>query len=292
MVEMNTTSQELLERHRALTRLPLSIRNARELGGIVLRDGRRVRRGLLLRTTRLFDATEEDLARLREEYRLSLIFDMRERDEIDRAPDPELPGVRWVHTPVIDFDFIRESLGESPFDPGRTNGEEILDWMIRSAREGHRLGRSDLGIGAAYAGYLAGAKGRRSLGLFFRELAACEDGAALWHCHTGKDRTGIAAGLILDVLGADWDAILCDYECSNLIYQHELETMEQMLRRRGVEEEILPVLCGGEGVHAPMLENAWKYMKKEWGGAEGYLRDACGVAEEELEALRERYIEG
>ena len=56
MVEMNTTSQELLERHRALTRLPLSIRNARELGGIVLRDGRRVRRGLLLRTTRLYDA--------------------------------------------------------------------------------------------------------------------------------------------------------------------------------------------------------------------------------------------
>ena len=174
----------------------------------------------------------------------------------------------------------------------RINGEEILDWMIRSAREGHRLGRSDLGIGAAYAGYLAGAKGRRSLGLFFRELAACEDGAALWHCHTGKDRTGIAAGLILDVLGADWDAILCDYECSNLIYQHELEAMEQMLRRRGVEEEILPVLCGFEGVRAPMLENAWKYMKKEWGGAEGYLRDACGVAEEELEALRERYIEG
>ena len=291
MVEMNTTSQELLERHRALTRLPLSIRNARELGGIVLRDGRRVRRGLLLRTTRLFDATEEDLARLREDYRLSLIFDMRERDEIDRAPDPELPGVRWVHTPVIDFDFIRESLGESPFDPGRTNGEEILDWMIRSAREGHRLGRSDLGIGAAYAGYLAGTKGRRSLGLFFHELAACEDGAALWHCHTGKDRTGIAAGLILDVLGADWDAILCDYECSNLIYQHELEAMEQMLRRRGVEEELLPPLCGFAGVYAPMLENAWAYMDRKWGGAEGYLRGACGVTERELETLRERLTE-
>ena len=292
MVEMNTTSQELLERHRALTRLPLSIRNARELGGIVLRDGRRVRRGLLLRTTRLFDATEEDLARLREDYRLSLIFDMRERDEIDRAPDPELPGVRWLHTPVIDFDFIRESLGESPFDPGRTNGEEILDWMIRSAREGHRLGRSDLGIGAAYAGYLAGAKGRRSLGLFFRELAACEDGAALWHCHTGKDRTGIAAGLILDVLGADWETILCDYETSNLFYRRDMEELELFLRGRGIEEEILPPLCGLAGVHAPMLENAWKYMDRHFGGAAGYLTEACGVSRYELDALRERLIEG
>ena len=54
MVKMNTASRAALERHRALTSLPLSLNNARELGGIVLRDGRRVKRGLLLRTTRLY----------------------------------------------------------------------------------------------------------------------------------------------------------------------------------------------------------------------------------------------
>ena len=297
MVQMNSTPQTALEEHRALTRLPLTLNNARELGGILLKDGRRVKKGLLLRTTRLFDATEEDLRRLREEYRVGLIFDMRESDEISRAPDPEIPGAKWVHAPVIDFAYLRARLAERPdrgdpaFDPETFDRESLLAWLIPAAREGRRLGRTDLGIGAAYAGYLAGEVGRKSIGLFFRELAANGDGAALWHCHTGKDRTGIAAGLILDVLGADWDTILCDYETSNLFYRRDMEELELFLRGRGIEEEILPPLCGLAGVHAPMLENAWKYMDRHFGGAVGYLTSCCGVSMDEIETLRERYIE-
>lgn len=298
MIKMNTTPEAALEEHLERTRLPLSLNNARELGGIELKDGRRVRKGVLLRTTRLFDATEEDICLLRDEYRLSLIIDMREMQEIRRAPDPEIPGVKWVHAPVIDFGFVREKLASRPdgqlngeaFDPETAEFGKLLDWMTDAARRGRRDGRSDLGIGAAYAAYLAGDVGRKNFGFFFHELAANKDGATLWHCHTGKDRTGIAAGLILDVLGADWDTILRDYETSNLFYRSELEKIEGVLRGRGVEEELLPPLCGFAGVHAPMLENAWKYMERNWGGAAGYLTGACGVTEEELGTLRERLI--
>ena len=205
--------------------------------------------------------------------------------------------MKWVHTPVIDFAYLRAKLserpdrGDPPFDPETFDGAQILPWIIEGAREGRRLGRTDLGIGAAYAGYLAGNKGRRSFGLFFHELAANREGAALWHCHTGKDRTGIAAGLILDVLGADWDTILKDYETSNLFYRSDVEEMEQRLRRMGVEEEILAPLCGFVGVHRDMLENAWKYLDREWGGAVGYLTSCCGVSMDEIETLRGRYIE-
>ena len=296
---MNTTPEAVLEEHRVLTRLPLSLNNARELGGIVLRDGRRVKRGLLLRTTRLYDATEEDLRRLREKYRLSLILDMRGDEEIRRAPDPEIPGAKWVHTDIIDFAFLRGILfahlqGHEADLPDKQDGQGFvtLDMIVAAAREGARLGRSDLGLAAAYALYLESARGREKLGLFFHELAACESGAALWHCHTGKDRTGIAAGLILEVLGASWETIAADYETSNLFYEDEIASLESVLRERGVEEELYPPVCGFVGVHLPMLENAWKYMDEAWGGAIGYLKGACGVTEDELEALRERYIVG
>ena len=299
MVKMNTASRAALERHRALTSLPLSLNNARELGGIVLRDGRRVKRGLLLRTTRLYDATEEDLRKLREDYRLSLILDMRGDEEIRRAPDPVLPGAKWVHTDIIDFAFLRESMlaraqGHETELLDERDGRSFvtLDMIIACARTGARLGRSDYGLSAAYALYLESALGREKLGLFFHELAANEQGAALWHCHTGKDRTGIAAGLILEVLGADWETIAADYETSNLFYEDEIAALEQILREKGVEEELYPPICGFVGVHLPMLENAWKYMDKTWGGAIGYLRAACGVSEDELAAMRARYIEG
>ena len=91
------------------------------------------------------------------------------------------------------------------------------------------------------------------------------------------------------MLGADWDTILCDYECSNLFYRSDLEEIELLLRGRGIEEEILPPLCGFAGVHAPMLENAWKYMDRKWGGALGYLTAGCGVSADEIAALREAY---
>ncbi len=249
MVKMNFAARETLEAHRELTRLPLALKNARELGGIELRDGRHVRRGLLLRTTRLFDAPEADLRRLREDYHVALILDMRDESEIRSSPDPEIPGAKWVHVPIIDFAFMRASMAaraqahqtELPeIRPENFSKERVLDHMLAMARSGS----GDAGLGDAYASYLDGVLGREKLGLFFHELAALESGAALWHCRTGKDRTGIAAGLILDVLGADWETIAVDYETSNLFFEPEIAGMEALLRAKGVEEELIAPICG------------------------------------------------
>ena len=297
MVEMNFAPAETLEAHLASTALPLELNNARELGGIVLKDGRKVRRGVLLRTSRLFDASERDLEKLRKDYHLALVLDMRDETEIRPAPDPVIEGAKWVHTPIIDFAYLKKSMAAkmqahqdeaAELDPDKYDPEKELDQMLRVAR---MRGNGDTGLGDAYAGYLAGTLGREKIGLFFHELAALRDGAALWHCHTGKDRTGIAAGLILEVLGADWETIAEDYEASNLCYLREIAEMEAILRARDVEEELIAPICGFAGVYRPMLETAWRYMEENWGGAVGYLKDACGVSVEEMESLRARYIE-
>ena len=43
------------------------VANARELGGYVMLDGRKIRRGMLLRSGNLYNATEEDVAKLTNE---------------------------------------------------------------------------------------------------------------------------------------------------------------------------------------------------------------------------------
>ena len=67
--------------------------NARELGGYVGADGRKVKRGVLLRTGALSEISEADRRRLLEQYHLTDIIDFRTSFECDAAPDPEMDGV-------------------------------------------------------------------------------------------------------------------------------------------------------------------------------------------------------
>ena len=78
---------------------------------------------------------------------------------------------------------------------------------------------------------------------------------------------------------------------SNLYYTREVAELEQLLRQKGAEEELIAPICGFAGVYRPMLAAAWDYMNRAWGGSVGYLTGACGVTEAELDAIRRRYIE-
>ena len=88
------------------------IGNARELGGYRASDGRTVRRGVLLRTASLAGATEEDLRALREKYHLAVVADFRMDAEAERAPDPDIDGVRNLRIPIMDTELLAERAGK------------------------------------------------------------------------------------------------------------------------------------------------------------------------------------
>ena len=79
-----------------------ALSNARELGGYVGADGRTVKQGLLLRTAKLADATEADLAKLVDEYNLGYVCDFRTSAERESDPDPVLEGVQYVWCSLVD----------------------------------------------------------------------------------------------------------------------------------------------------------------------------------------------
>lgn len=295
MVQMNSIPEKTLEYYKKLTSIPLSLNNARQLGGLPLKDGKKVKDGVFLRTTQLYDTTPEDIETLRQKYNLKIIFDMRGDDEIKRFPDPEIEGVKWLHIPIIDFHTMRENIvakfqgheADIPkIDP--SNQEEVINFLILLMLKDLETG--DHKGSLAYAEYLQGKTGQESFGTFFHEIAALQEGSVLWHCFTGKDRTGIASGLLLDILGADWNTIVTDYEISNLYFKEKITETENMLRAKGIAENIIARMCGSlAGVHITLMEEAWKCLKDVWGGAEGYLIHACGVSAEELDDIRKRY---
>jgi protein-tyrosine phosphatase len=164
--------------------------NFRDLGGYGTTDGRRVRWGRLYRSDTLHRLTGNDLARFRA-LGLRTVIDLRAGNEVEQHGRLRIDGddIAWHNLPMIDDVRLREP----------PPGEAAWSTRVADARE----------PGEGYALILAG--GGSAVAAVFGLLT--RDGAlpAVFHCTSGKDRTGIVAALVLDVLGVPDDTIAADY---------------------------------------------------------------------------------
>nr|WP_245842836.1 tyrosine-protein phosphatase [Sphingomonas laterariae] len=131
--------------------------------------------------------------------------------------------------------------------------------------------------------------------LFKRLLAG--DGAVVYHCSAGQDRTGVATALIYDALGVDRETILKDYHLSTEL--------------RRVENEMPPIAAGqypnnpmvkyylasrakGPAKAEPLYTSAGKshlaqffdHLDATYGGSAGYLKAKLGFTDDDLNRLR------
>jgi protein-tyrosine phosphatase len=114
-----------------------------------------------------------------------------------------------------------------------------------------------------------------------------DDGAlrALFHCTAGKDRTGIIAALVLEVLGVDRESVLDDFELTEQL-RGPIETSAAFLRmqRFGMPPE---AAAGALGAPRHMMGDVLDDLDVRYGGAERYLVDHAGVSPATIIRLRE-----
>ena len=107
----------------------------------------------------------------------------------------------------------------------------------------------------------------------------------VFHCFTGKDRTGILAALILGVCGASTEDIAADYSVSQLYLRPMYRWMRENIPDFAARAENAPFFStAGENILA-----VCDHLENEYGGAERFLRE-CGVGADTLDALRRRMI--
>ena len=152
-------------------------------------------------------------------------------------------------------------------------------------RENLLKGMPDEGRRMADAMYERMLFGNKAYKELFRALEAGET-PVLFHCSAGKDRTGVAAMLILLALGVSRADALADYMLTN-VYRREI--IERFLADKPAAERdlLLPV----EGVSEPMGAGAIDEILRRYPSYEAYFADEFGLDAVRLKALRDFYLE-
>ena len=235
--------------------------NARDLGGIPAADGRKVRPGRLLRGAGLERASDADVARLQNEFHLRHVIDLRDPNERRDRPDRAIPGAQEHSFPVMEEPPRRMPMDREPDFDGLFR--QLYSDMARreSAVEGYRA--------------------------MFEVLLGCTEGAVYFHCTQGKDRTGVAAILILTALGVDEETAKADYFLSNIGLKDSMAKPASMGVRPWPPETIRKLF----NVFPETLDVYLSTVGSDWGGLEGYLRGAIGLTDAQLDQLKREYLE-
>ena len=260
--------------------------NARELGGYRTADGRVIRHGLLLRSAKPCLASENDIKRLLDEYHLETIVDFRMTMERQAEPSPEIPGVKNMWFRIIDekvlndlMALLKETAGEQAIPQTPI---ERMDYALTAGIVSDRM----------YIDYVSSEVGQSGYRGFFKELLALPEGKSLlFHCTQGKDRTGLAAMLVLSALGVDEDVIMRDYVLTNEFNKGLIEKEKAMLANYGFSEEKMNrYLSVMDQVNPKYMQNVIDYLKDEFGSVLNYITNVLGITPDEIEQLKEKFL--
>ena len=223
--------------------------NARDLGGLPTMDGRTIRPGLLLRSGELAGITEPDAQTLTK-YPLRTVVDFRTDLEREQKPDRVLPGVQYVHCPIV-----------QQAAAGLTREEHADPYAAVVAHAKAMAGRERAFMCELYRSLVTQAFSIAHYRQFFALLLAQTDGALLYHCTAGKDRVGVGTMLLLTAV--------VDYDLSE------------------AEREVIRTF---DRADAAFLTAARDAVAERYGSVDAFLTQALGVGAAERAALRARYL--
>ena len=259
------------------------VANARELGGYIMADGRRIKRGRLLRSGTLHTATDADVALLESKYHLAHIFDYRTEYEKTHEPDRPVAGADNLFLSCLDPRDDEKQAPTFRLIFGERFPESLLEFAF--TEEAQKL------ASVMYSGMVMSEWTQLQYATFLNYVLNTEEGAVLCHCSQGKDRTGMGIAYLLFALGADRDLVVADFDMSNIFYHDFIEELFQKIEERGGGESEKLVIRSFIGVNTPMFEKALDLVDREFGSMHDYIVNQLCVSEQELELLRSRYLE-
>lgn len=230
--------------------------NVRDLGGLRTRDGRRTRFGLIYRGDSLDSLTPSDAEMLFEKLGIGTIVDLRTQAETDLT-ELSFPVPRYR------FSVLGEGrLGREPF-PSDDPTE----------------------LAKVYLGNLEG--GRPAVRQTFEVIANnLQAGVAtIFHCAAGRDRTGIIAALLLDLVDVTFGEIARDYVQSNRNAKRVTRKLAENPLYAHHEAHQREVIL----LHEQTILGFVRLLHEHAGGPRQFCLD-CGLSEETIAVIQDSFL--
>lgn len=231
--------------------------NLRDLGGYPTATGQTTRFGRVFRCDGMHQISPEGQQALIDRG-LRLVIDLRNERELE-----EKPNLLATH-PQIDYHHI-------PLFRGLSRPNTPLGLMFPT-------------LEAMYQATLE--QCRPTVAQTLQTLASQDEGAVLFHCTAGKDRTGLIAALLLGLAGVETEPIVQDYA---LTAQHAAPLLDELYQAglaRGLDPEGYRRLLTAE---PNTMRATLAYLENDHGGIEGYVQ-GLGLPAGTAEKLSNRLL--
>lgn len=234
--------------------------NFRDVGGYPTHHRHMVARGLVFRSASLSALTEHGLAKLAS-LKINLVLDLRSTSE--RVAEPTT--VSDIEVWSRDYDASGADLLRLMQQPG-ASADTAVSMML-----------------ATYRNLIE--EQAEAFGEMFRRIAR---GSAplVVHCAAGKDRTGVAVALLLDLLGVPRDAIEKDYLLTQFWFDQSWSRAHAILAHHGVEviddAPWRPIFAAD----ARYLAAAFDEIDRRYGSSANYIRQRLRLTEADVADIR------
>lgn len=262
-----------------------SIDNFRDLGGYKTVDGRTVKWGCFYRTASLSSVSLEDKILL-ENMKIKTIFDLRSKMEVLSGKDVELNGCKYINeSGIVTLDDRNITKDKHYIKEENFDMHKMIMELLKNQDKIKEVGEFFLD------GYKKMIQHNEAFKILFDTLKSEERLPLIFHCTSGKDRTGVAGALILLALGVDEKTVIEDYCLSNK-YREEVNNKQIDKIKEYVKDAKLLEICRAFfEVKEEYLMIALNYIKKEYSSYEEYIIEGLKVTREELQTFRDKYLE-
>ena len=232
--------------------------NIRDLGGYAAVGGE-TRWRQILRADALHRLDEAGVAKL-VDAGVRTVIDLRHDHELTKAPNP--------FARIGEVNYVNISLFEQLTPPGAVDEQGRVTNVLLELYK------------------MALAQRQEAIRQVFASLADAPEGAVLFHCTAGKDRTGIIAALLLAAHGVDAPTIREDYAVTASLIAPMVDELIHDAEARGADVEAFRHLLAS----TPETMSAFLiHLDETYGGADSYL-ELAGLSAGQRARLRDRFI--